>query len=137
MVEKLECIQKDFLYNLGLIEQRDRDLVNQEKEISHLNTLITKLYLLFTRKRDLSILTDERDVLLKTKTDLKISIENIRIEYQELVRKVNLEWEGKLEQRDQSIRDMKEQFEKEQLEMLLQVQKLQKQQETRESFGFM
>jgi hypothetical protein len=137
LVEKLECIQKDFLYNLGLIEQRDRDLVNQEKEISHLNTLITKLYLLFTRKRDLSILTDERDVLLKTKTDLKISIENIRIEYQELVRKVNLEWEGKLEQRDQSIRDMKEQFEKEQLEMLLQVQKLQKQQETRESFGFM
>jgi DNA-dependent RNA polymerase auxiliary subunit epsilon len=44
LVRKLKVLEKDFCFNLELIEQRDRDLLHQEKEIDELQATILELY---------------------------------------------------------------------------------------------
>jgi uncharacterized protein len=65
---------------------------------------------------------------------MKISQEHFRMEYQEMIRKVNKDWESKLEQRESDIRAIKEQYEKEHLELLIRAQALQKEQDAKEYY---
>jgi uncharacterized protein len=85
-----------------------------------------------TRKHELSSLKEQRDEVLSTISEAKIAQEHLRMEYQEMLRKGNKDWEAKLEQRESEIRAVKEQYEQEHLDLLIRLQSLQKEQDVKE-----
>ena len=114
--EQFEILKKDFMFNLGLIENRDKELEMCEMEVKRLQLLLTEQRKLLDQDLDLQHKEDLEELRLESSR----SIHKLRIEMNERDRLFKLE----IEQKNQEIYKLTNEHDREKQKILASLDEL-------------
>ncbi|KAJ3345358.1 hypothetical protein HDU91_007384 [Kappamyces sp. JEL0680] len=105
--EKLGVLERDFIFNLDLIAERDENLKLQDREIAQLMRTLSEV----------EALKKERDEGQRNLSALRLAAEAQAVDHREIVRKIHREAQGKLDEKDGFLKELRLEMDREKMQL--------------------